>query len=267
MGSLLPRQAFIMKTTGNTVLITGGGSGIGLTFARKFLSLGNEVIVTGRNAAKLEKAKAANPGLHTIQSDVADVAQIRALAETMRSDFPKLNVLMNNAGIMVHMNIAEPADDLEALTREIDINVSGTIRVTSALIEQLKSNRGTIMNVSSGLAYVPLTSAPIYCATKAAMHSYTTSLRFHLQGSGVEVIELMPPATQTEMLGEIPEGDFKVMTQDELLSATMKALQGGKTEIRPGQSNQLHWMSRIAPSFINKQLYNGSKDLIPEAHA
>jgi uncharacterized oxidoreductase len=110
-----------------------------------------------------------------------------------------------------------------------------------------------------------LPSAPIYCATKAAIHSFTTSLRFQLEGSGVRVVELMPPAVKTDMTRDVPEGQMKLITTDELVAATIPALEAGRTEIRPGQSNQLHWLSRLAPGFINRLLYKTSKALIPEA--
>jgi uncharacterized oxidoreductase len=255
-----------MNLTGHTILITGGSAGIGLAFARKFLELGNEVIVTGRRQSKLDEAKAANPRLHIIQSDVADAAAVASLAARVRSEFPKLDVLMNNAGIFHMRNLSVPSDDLGALMSEFDTNVAGTIRMTSALIDVLKANRGTIINVSSGLAYVPLTSAPLYCATKAAIHSYSISLRFQLEDAGVKVIELLPPAVKTELNGDIPDdASFKVITTDELVSATVKQLQAGEVEIRVGQSGQLYWMGRIAPGFINAQLYKGSKALIPAA--
>ncbi|MEM9727333.1 MAG: SDR family NAD(P)-dependent oxidoreductase [Myxococcota bacterium] len=253
-----------MELTGNTILITGGSAGIGLAFAQKFAELGNEVIVTGRNPAKLEAAKAASPNITTIQSDAGNPNDIRALASQLQEQHPKLNVLFNNAGVMVHRNLGVSDDDLESLTSEVDINVSGPIRLVSAFIKQIKANKGTIINVSSGLAFVPLHSAPIYSATKAAIHSYSVSLRQQLGNHGVEVIELMPPAVRTEMLGEVPaEGGFQIMTTDELVNATIKGIQAGRKEIRPGQANQLHWMSRIAPGFINAQLEKGSKALIP----
>jgi uncharacterized oxidoreductase len=140
--------------------------------------------------------------------------------------------------------------------------------MVSAFIEQITANKGTIINVSSGLAFVPLTAAPIYCATKAAMHSFTTSLRFQLQDSGVRVIELMPPAVKTELTTDLPEGGgITLITTDVLVAATIKSLKADELEIRVGQANQLHWMSRIAPGFINAQLFNGSKSLIPPPEA
>ena len=138
--------------------------------------------------------------------------------------------------------------------------LAGPIRMVSALIDQLKANRGTIINVSSGLAFVPLQLSPIYCATKAAFHSYTMTLRQQLKGEGVEVVELMPPAVHTDLTAGMPEdGDFKIMTTDELMKETFKGLRAGRLEIRPGQANQLYWMSRIAPGFIQTQLEKGSK--------
>ena len=187
-------REFVVKLTGRTILITGGSAGIGLAFARKFLELGNEVIVTGRRQAVLDEVKSRHPGLHTIQSDIADPAQIASLGARVKADFPKLDVLMNNAGVGVSKNLKTPAADLAGLMTEVDINVGGVIRMTSALIDILTANKGTIINVSSGLAFVPLPSNPIYSATKAAVHSYTQSLRFQLEASGIEVIELMPPA-------------------------------------------------------------------------
>ncbi len=254
-----------MKLSGNTILITGGSTGIGLAFARKFKEMGNEIIITGRSQAKLDAAAADLPGISTIQCDAASVADITRMAAEIRDKHPKCNVLLNNAGIFLNKNLAAEGVDLESLTIEVDINVSGCIRTVAALIGQLKANRGTIINVSSGLAFVPLVSAPIYCATKAALHAYTLSLREQLNGTGVEVIELMPPAVKTELTADLPEGDITLITTDVLINDTIKALQAGKAEIRVGQANQLHWMSRIAPNFIRAQLAKASRSLIPDA--
>jgi uncharacterized oxidoreductase len=253
-----------MKLTGRTILITGGSSGIGLAFAHKFLELGNQVIVTGRRQSVLDELRANYPKLHTIQSDVADPAQVAALAARVKTDFPRLDVLMNNAGIMLHKNLTVPAVDLEGLTTEMDINLGGVIRMTSAFIDILTANKGTLINVSSGLAFVPLSSAPIYCATKAAVHSYTQSLRFQLEESGVEVIELMPPAVKTALSADLPEGGLvALITTDELIKQSFAAFKAGKIEIRPGQANQLALLRRLVPGFINRQLWKASKKLVP----
>jgi uncharacterized oxidoreductase len=256
-----------MRLTGRTILITGGSAGIGLAFALKFLELGNEVIVTGRRQSVLDAVKAQHPKLHTIQSDVADPAQIAALAARVKVEFPDLDVLMNNAGVGGAMNLRSPVSDLAALTSEVDVNLSGVIRMTSALIDVLTANRGTLVNVSSGLALVPLPSNAIYSATKAAVHSYTQSLRFQLEDSGVEVIEIMPPAVRTDMTDEFAEHDFPMISTQELVKLTFAGLRSGKSEIRPGQSNQLAFMRRLAPNFINRQLWKASRVLVPATAA
>jgi uncharacterized oxidoreductase len=253
-----------MKLTGRTILITGGSAGIGLAFALKFVELGNEVIVTGRRQAVLDEVKGEYPRLHTIQSDVADPAQIAALASRVKADFPRLDVLMNNAGIMIYKNLKAPADDLDGLMAELNINVGGVIGMTSTFIDVLTANKGTVINVSSALAFVPLPAAPIYSATKAAIHSYTQSLRFQLEETGVEVIEIMPPAVKTDMTADLAEGDgVSLITTDELVKQSFASLKAGAVEIRPGQSKTLALMRRLAPDFINGQLWKASKKLVP----
>jgi uncharacterized oxidoreductase len=256
-----------MKLTGRTILITGGSAGIGLAFARKFLELGNEVIVSGRRQAVLDAVKSRHPKIHTIQSDIADPKQIAELAARVKADFAALDVLMNNAGVGIAMDLKVPARDLAALTSEVDINLGGVIRMTSALIDTLTLNRGTIINVSSGLAFVPLASNPIYSATKAAVHSYTQSLRLQLENSGVEVIELMPPAVRTDLTDEFAEHGISMISTEELIKLSFAALRSGKVEIRPGQSQQLAFMRRLAPNFINRQLWKASKGLVPAGAA
>jgi uncharacterized oxidoreductase len=253
-----------MKLTGRTILITGGSAGIGLAFALKFVELGNEVIVTGRRQAVLDNVKAKHPKLHTVQSDVADPAQIAALAARVKAEFPRLDVLMNNAGIMQYKNLRAPAADLAGLMAEMNINVGGVIGMTSAFIDILTANKGTVINVSSALAFVPLPAAPIYSATKAAIHSYTQSLRFQLEQTGVEVIELMPPAVKTDLVADIAEGDgITLMTTGELVKHSFASFKAGALEIRPGQAKQLALMRRLAPDFINGQLWKASKKLVP----
>ena len=254
-----------MKLAGRTILITGGSAGIGLAFALKFLELGNEVIVTGRRREVLDAVKARHPKIHTIQSDIADPKQIAALAARVRAEFPALDVLMNNAGVGAAINLKTPASDLAALTSEVDINLGGVIRMTSALVDVLTANHGTIINVSSGLAFVPLPSNAIYSATKAGVHAYTQSLRFQLEDSGVEVIELMPPAVRTDLTDEFAEHGISMISTEKLIKLSFAALKAGKAEIRPGSSQQLAFLRRLAPNFINRQLWKASKEMIPAA--
>src|SRR5438874_7834043 len=260
------RKGLAMKLTGRTILITGGSTGIGLAFALKFLELGNEVIVTGRRQQVLDAVKAKHTGLHTIRGDVADPAEVAALAARVKAEFPRLDVLMNNAGIGSPHNLRQAGVDLAGAMAELDVNVGGVIRTTSALIDVLTANKGTVINVSSALAFAPVPAMPVYSATKAAVHSYTQSLRFQLEDSGVEVIELMPPAVRTDLTSEFPE-EVRMITTDELIRQTFAALESGKLEIRPGQSNQFAFLRRLAPNFINRQLWKVSKDMIPAVAA
>jgi uncharacterized oxidoreductase len=187
-----------MKPSGNTILITGGGSGIGEALAHRFHDLGNKVIVAGRRREALEGAIGGREGMFALEVDVADTASIAAAARWLIAEHPDLNVLVNNAGIMVSEQLTAPRD-LAVAEATVATNLLGPIRLTDALVDHLSSRpSGAIVNVSSGLASVPLVSAPTYSATKAAIHSYTLSLREQLKGK-VEVIELIPPGVQTDL--------------------------------------------------------------------
>lgn len=187
-----------MKTSGNTILITGGASGIGRELAERFHAQGNQVIIAGRRRAQLEAVTAAHPGMVGYALDVADRSAVETFAAAVIAAHPDLNVLVNNAGIMAAEDLTGSRDlaDAEAA---ITTNLLGPIRLTNALIDHLLTKPdAAIVNVSSGLAFVPLVSTPTYAATKAAIHSYTVSLRDALAGK-VEIIELVPPAVQTEL--------------------------------------------------------------------
>ena len=187
-----------MKTTGNTILITGGGSGIGLALAQRWHDAGNVVIVTGRNSAKLDAAIEGRANMHAMPLDVTDADAIAAFAADVVQRFPDLNVLVNNAGVM--MNEALDGErNLSDAEATVITNLLGPIRLTDALIDHIVARGdGAIINVTSGLAFVPLPKAPTYSATKAALHSYTQALRVQLAGR-VDVIELAPPAVRTEL--------------------------------------------------------------------
>ncbi|PRG51701.1 SDR family oxidoreductase [Burkholderia gladioli] len=185
-----------MKTSGNTILITGGGSGIGEALAHRFNDLGNIVIVAGRRMDALQKAIGTRPRMHAMTVDMEDAASISTFAERLVGEFPALNVLINNAGIM-RFEALDRRRDLSDAQATIATNLLGPIRLTDALVEYLAAKPdAAIVNVSSGLGFVPLVAAPTYSATKAAIHSYTVALREALRGK-VEVIELVPPAVQT----------------------------------------------------------------------
>ena len=187
-----------MQQSGNTILVTGGGSGIGRELARRWHDLGNTVIVAGRTLASLEETADGRANMSCMTLDVGDADDIARFASEIVAQFPALNVLVNNAGIMTYEDIASPRDlaDAEAILR---INVLGPIRLTDALLGHLKAqDHAAIVNTTSGLAFVPMPNAATYSASKAALHSYTVSLRAKLAGT-VEVIELAPPAVQTEL--------------------------------------------------------------------
>ena len=209
-----------MQTNGNTILITGGGSGIGRELAHKWHDLGNTVIVAGRTQASLDETAVGHANIHTMIVDVGDADDLARFAKKVVEVHPAINVLVNNAGIMRFEDITEERElgDAEAT---IATNLLGPIRLIDGLIEHLKAQENAaIINVTSGLAFVPMPRTATYSATKAAMHSYTVSLRAKLEGK-VEVIELAPPAVQTELTpgqstreGYMPLNDYieEVMT-------------------------------------------------------
>ena len=259
-----------MKLSGNTVLVTGGSTGIGFELSKHLVARGNTVIITGRDPAKLGAAKRAVPALVTYQSDVGDPKAIVALYDEVTNAFPTLNVLINNAGIMRVIDFNQAGRDLEDLTRKISINLDGPVRMVQQFLPQLKKQkRAAIVNVSSGLAFVPLPISPIYCATKAALHSFTQSLRVQLKKTNVQVFELAPPATETPLMG----GDFAgvdlasahLMSVETLAKQALRGLEQDRLEIRPGQSNALKLMSRIAPEFALRQLSDAADRMMASA--
>jgi len=212
-----------MKPTGNTILITGGGSGIGRGLAEALHAKGNTVILAGRRKALLEETANANPGMKFLVLDIEKAGAIRSLAVRLASEFPALNVLINNAGIMRMENLLAQQDDLADAEAMVTTNLLGPIRMTAALLPLLqKQERSTIINVSSGLAFVPLAPTPTYCATKAAIHSYTLSLRYQLKGTTTEVLEIAPPYVQTDLMGGAE--DPRAMPLKDYIAETMELL-------------------------------------------
>ena len=194
-----------MKLTGNTIFITGGGSGIGRSLAEALHKLGNKVIISGRRKSNLDATTQANPGMQSVELDIADSASIAAAAKRLTVDYPSLNVLINNAGVMLIDDVAGKIDD-QLLTSTVATNLLGPIRLTSALLEHLKKQaKATIIYNTSALAFVPLALTAVYSSTKAALHSYVLSQRYKLKGTSVSVLEMAPPWVQTDLLNSNDE--------------------------------------------------------------
>ena len=220
-----------MKITGNTILITGGGSGIGRGLAEAFRAKGNQVVIAGRRKNLLDETVAANPGMKAAVLDIENSETIRTFAEKLKKDFPTLNVVIHNAGIMKSESLKDGGADAEAM---VTTNLLGPIRLNAALLSfLLKQPNSVIMTVSSGLAFVPLAMTPSYCATKAAIHSYTQSLRYQLKDTKAQVLELIPPYVQTELMGPRMASDPNAMPLKDFISETMSILENSpnSTEI------------------------------------
>ena len=219
-----------MKTSGNTILITGGGSGIGRGLAEAFHARGNRVIIAGRRQATLDEVTRANPGMASLVLDIENAGAIRDFAARLVAQHPALNVLVHNAGIMRMEDFHAAPDYLADAEATIATNLLGPIRLTAALLPRLKKQpAATIMTVTSGLAFVPLAGFPTYCATKAALHSYSESLRYQLKDTKVEVIELPPPYVQTELTGAHQAADPHAMPLQDFIAETIRLLSGAPT--------------------------------------
>ncbi len=246
-----------MKLTGHTVLITGGGSGIGGGLAKAFHGLGNKVIITGRREQTLKDFSAQFPGMEAFAMDVSKDGDIQRLFQVVSEKFPTLDVLVNNAGLMKWWDFTRPETLGGDLFEEIDINLKGLIRMTAVFLPLLsKQKESALINISSGLAYMPLSRSPIYCATKAAIHSFSMSLRHQLRGTPVKVIEVAPPGVETD-LGKAPgvaEVKYPKLGLEPFIAQTMAALESDGVELPIGQSKMLRFGSRFLPSVFFKML-------------
>jgi uncharacterized oxidoreductase len=249
--SLQQQRSSYMKLTGNTIFITGGGSGIGRSLAEALHKRGNEVIIAGRRAGRLTEVTSANPGMRSVELDIENPASISAVAGRLVAEYPKLNVLINNAGVM-NIDDASAAIDEKLLVTTLTTNVMGPIRMTGALIEHLKrQNDAAVINTSSVLGFVPLAMAAVYSATKAALHSYTMSLRYKLKGTSVKVLEIAPPWVQTDLLGS--NNEPRAMPLAEFIEETMRVLGTDAEEVLVERAKPLR--NNVGPGeavFVNQ---------------
>jgi len=226
-----------VRTSGNTVLITGGGTGIGLALAAELVRHDNQVVICGRRRMRLLAAKKRIPRLHTRVCDVSRAASRRRLVQWVTSEFEPLNVLVNNAGIQRSVDFRKGARDLGDADDEIATNLLGPIHLSALLIPHLRRRRrAAIVNVSSGLAFTPLAAVPVYCATKAAIHSFSLSLRFQLRETRVRVFEVAPPIVSTELSGRRrrPEADAHSLSPGEVARGILDALARDAYEVALG---------------------------------
>ena len=245
-----------MQLSKNTILITGGSSGIGLELASQLSTLDNMIIITGRDQAKLDLAKKKLPNIYTYRSDVNNPEEIISLYTNIIEKFPKLNILINNAGIMKIFNLNNPHNNLNNLTNEITTNLNGPIWMTQQFISHLKTQKNAaIMNVTSLVGITPLPISPVYSATKAGLHSFTISLRQQLKHTNIKVFDLAPPATLTNLLNIFSKQDTKEilpMSVEKMVKKAIKGMQNNQYEIRPGQSNLVYYTNKFFPGLVLK---------------
>lgn len=240
-----------MNTHGNTILITGAGSGIGLALAKAFVRAGNTVLICGRSEARLKVVKELVPELYVRVCDVTNETERLSLIAWVENEFPNCNMLINNAGIQRHIDLRNGLAVLSSDEDEIAINLAAPIWLTLAFIPHLSQHtQAAIVNVSSGLAYIPMTRAPIYCATKAALHSFSQSLRHQLQDTSIQVFELIPPAVNTNLdRGSRQKRDYKVPTisPEVVAEAMLKGLKKNVPEIHVEKAWLIYYLSRFMP--------------------
>lgn len=248
-----------MKTTGNTILITGGATGIGLALAEAFLKAGNEVIICGRRQQRLFEAQNLLPQVHIKTCDVTDPAERQALFEWTVGNFRCLNILINNAGIQQPLDFTNGAANLlNAGPNEIETNLQAPIHLSALFIPQLRTQAAAaIVNITSVLGFIPLASVPVYCATKAALHSFSWTLRHQLRGTSIKVLEIAPPTVDTELQAGVrsPKGSTAPGISPQVVAeATLQALAQNRYETAVGAARFLRWGARLAPQQLFKRI-------------
>jgi len=246
-----------MDVANSTILITGGTSGIGLELVKQLSGQGAHIIVTGRSQDALTRTKEQFRGVHTCQSDVSKPEDIEQLYKDVTQQFPTLNMIINNAGLMRLIDLQDTRKDLNDLVREINTNLSGTIQMVHQFLPHLlKQPSAAIVNVSSAIAFMAYSSAPIYSAAKAGVHAYTKALRLQLENTNVKVFEVIPPGVNTNLQNDwvLQPNPSQMMDADKMVRETVKGLANDTLEIKPGPVKVIKFASRIAPDFIERNL-------------
>jgi uncharacterized oxidoreductase len=231
-----------MKTTGNTILITGGATGIGLAIAKRFADLGNSVIICGRRTDKLAEVSNASPKIQTIKCDITNASDRAELSELINTSFPKLNMLVNNAGIQRPLDLKKGTEDPTS-NREIETNLISQIQLCALFIPILsKQKQSAIVNVTSGLGIVPMANYPVYSATKAALRSFTMSLRHQLKGTPIKVFDLIPPLVHdTYLHGEPLKAEQWTVSSADVAESLVKGMEADIFEIPVGSTSR--WLA------------------------
>ncbi|MFY1046744.1 SDR family oxidoreductase [Chryseobacterium sp. GP-SGM7] len=242
-----------MELKNSTVLITGGTSGIGLELVKQLTEQGAKIIVTGRNIEALYNAKSIFPNIHTFQSDVSNPKDIKDLYETVTTLFPDLNIIINNAGLMRLIDLQDTSLDLENINREISTNLSGTIQMVHQFLPHLlKKKSAAIVNVSSGIAFMSYSSAPIYSATKAGVRAYTQALRLQLENTNIKVFEMIPPGVNTNLQNEwaVKPNSRMMMDVDKMVNVVIQGMLKDKKELKPPMIGIIKLATRLFPNMM-----------------
>lgn len=243
-----------MKRSGHTILITGGASGIGLALAERFINNDNKVIIVGRNEQKLNQLKLKYSNITTYACDIGIDEQLNVLVEQLYDNHPDLNMVINNAGIQYNFSFMDQADQSDQIVEEIAINLTAPIKLISKLLPLLvRSEQSAIINVSSGLGFVPKKTAPVYCATKAGLHIFTKALRYQLEHTNIKVFEIIPPVVDTDMT--IGRGRNKI-SPEELVTQFMSSFQKDRLEAQIGKVKWLTFIHRWYPALAERILKN-----------
>jgi uncharacterized oxidoreductase len=244
-----------MELTNSTVLITGGTSGIGLEFVKQLSEQGANIIVTARNIRTLQETQKKFPHIHIFPCDVSKAADITKLYQEVTRQFPDLNMLINNAGLMRQIDLQDTSKDLENITQEVHTNLTGAIQMVHQFLPHLLTQKSAaIVNVSSAIAFMPYTVAPIYSASKAGLHAYTKALRLQLENTPVKVFEVIPPGVNTNLHHDwvMQPNPSMMMDVDKLVQVAINGLAKNKPEIKPAAVSVIKAVSRITPGLLLK---------------